>query len=494
VEHLRRLQSLARFFAAPGPRDTFADRFACVVGQALGAAGAALVHREGSGIVLDGLWRISARNARAQVPAREVEWDTTALTPSTRKGTQGMWLPLGERLQDWGVVAIFSPPFPGPKDEELTACLSLAADGLAARLSADAKALRSLQSDRALSSLRGALLKIDGEDRVAMANPATAALLGLTPGSVEGRPMRDVFARDPHLPEMMRSFRRPGAGEELETYVTRPSGQTIPLSIRASLVGEGESVLALLFDLSRRKEVEAEMRRAERLASLGRLSAGVAHEIRNPLAGIRTTSELLRSRLGSDDERLRFIDVILEETQRLDRIVGSLLQFAKPAEPKLERIDLGLIVERSMELACGKAAEHRVSLKKSPWSPCSSLADRDQILQVVLNLILNAIEATPPGGEVRVSIDMTRAKGALLVRIEDGGEGVPFPLRDRIFDPFFTTKAGGTGLGLSISEHIVRRHGGSIRLEKPEGGASTAILSLPQNAPSSAGGAPWPTS
>jgi signal transduction histidine kinase len=262
--------------------------------------------------------------------------------------------------------------------------------------------------------------------------------------------------------------------------------------------GGGTEILALFFDLSRRKEVEAEVRRAERLAALGRLSAGVAHEIRNPLAGIRTTAELLKTRLPDGDERVRFTEVILEETHRLDRIVGSLLQFAKPAEPKLEPIDLGALLDRAVQLASGKASEHRVSIRRSsPRSGPIPLADRDQILQVLLNLILNAIEATPAGGEVRVGATGPAGRaGTVTIRVEDGGDGVPASIRERIFDPFFTTKPGGTGLGLSISEHIVRRHGGTIRMEKPAGAAHATIVSFAGRtpAPSARGGTAWPAS
>jgi PAS domain S-box-containing protein len=389
-------------------------------------------------------------------------------------------------------------------DDGLRACLSLSGDGLFARLSQEAKARRHLQNDRALNLLRCGLLKIDSADRVTMANPALAAHLGIPPGHLEGRPLREVFERNPHLVEIFATLRKGAAGDEIETYLTNVSGTAIPVSIRASLVREGEegagSILALLFDLSKRKEVESEMRRAERLAALGRLSASVAHEIRNPLAGIRMTSELLKSRLDPGDERTRFVEVILEESLRLDRIVASLLQFAKPAEPKPEPVDLGLLVDRAIELASGKASELRVFLKKDAGGATRGpRLDRDQILQVLLNLILNAIEATPPGGEVRVSLARGAAneKAPYVVRIEDGGEGVPASLRERIFDPFFTTKPGGTGLGLSISLHIVRLHGGSIRMEKASAGRHASILTLPANpasCPETVGGMAWPTS
>ncbi len=506
VEHLRRLQAIARFFAAPGPADSFGDRFASVLGRAIAAAGLALVRIDPGGAIVVGLWRISARNALAQAPPPGAESARAHDTVSARKGTRGAWVPF-ESLPDHGVVVLASDAAPGRQtltDAEIRECLELGAQGLAARRVGEEAAERRRQNDRMLRSLRGGLLRIDRENRVRLANPALAAMLGAQTGSLEGRPVAEIFARDPHIHELFETIREGGSSaDDVETYVTSLSGQTHSVSIRASVVpdpkGVGVEILALFFDLSGRKEVEAEVRRAERLAALGRLSAGVAHEIRNPLAGIRTTAELLKTRLPDGDERVRFAEVILEETHRLDRIVGSLLQFAKPAEPKLEPIDLGALLDRAAQLASGKAAEHRVSIRRtSPRSGPIPLADRDQILQVLLNLILNAIEATPAGGEVHVGASgpAPGRTGAVTIRVEDGGDGVPASIRDRIFDPFFTTKPGGTGLGLSISEHIVRRHGGTIRMEKPPGGVHAAVVSLasrPSTAPPR-GGTAWPAS
>jgi signal transduction histidine kinase len=282
--------------------------------------------------------------------------------------------------------------------------------------------------------------------------------------------------------------------------------------VRASRLADSASgrdgILVLFSDLSRRKAVEAEMRKVDRLAALGRLSAGVAHEIRNPLAGIRTTAELLRGRLDGDEDRVRFVDVILEETERLDRIVGSLLQFARPPTPRPRPLDVRSLLDRARQLAAGKAAERGVTIRLDVPDdlPCPP-GDPDQILQVILNLVLNAIEASPTGTAVRVTAGLETgvAGEAVRVAIEDRGPGVAPAVRERIFDPFFSTKPGGTGLGLSISQHIVRAHGGMLRLEDTPAGLSVALLSLPLTGVAAGAGAPgvasvkpgetsWPTS
>jgi signal transduction histidine kinase len=316
---------------------------------------------------------------------------------------------------------------------------------------------------------------------------------------IEGRTLAEVFARDPHLPDLLGSALAGRPLGETETHVTSSGGRRYSVSLRISRMPEG--ILALFSDLSRRREVEAELRTSDRLAALGRLSAGVAHEIRNPLAGIRTAAEILRRRVEPDADLVRFTDVILEETARLDRIVESLLQFAKPPEPRRAPVRVADLLERARDLAVGRASERGITIRVLAHSTLPEpLADRDQILQVLLNLLLNAVEASADGGEILVTaIAETREEPALLrLVIRDGGPGVPSSIRERIFDPFFTTKPGGTGLGLSISRNILHRHGGSLRVESEPGQGARAIVTLPLAPAAGAGRDPgeaaWPTS
>lgn len=513
VDTLRRVQSLARFFAAPGPPEGWGNRLARVLAFALDSDGATVVRRDRSGhLRVFGTWKIAARTALLAAPSG------SAAPPNRRPRSPGVkstnqmppanlhWISLA---QPEGSGVVLSGKMADDANTKLLIerCFVLLGEGLEARLAEEDARERFVASDRAIHGLRGGLLKISSAGTIALVNPAFATLLGVKPSFLQGRSAVSVFERDPHLLELFDRMAREGPPrDDVETYLTSAGGGAISVAIRASRVPEGESgkeaVLALFFDLSRRREVEAEVRRAERLAALGRLSAGVAHEIRNPLAGIRTTAEVLKSRLAVHPELVPFAEVILEESQRLDRIVGSLLQFAKPSEPRMEQVDFSALLDRALQLASGSAAEHRVHLRRSePQGRALPLADRDQMLQVLLNLVLNGIEATPPLGAVTVTLTgpSSARGGEVVCRIEDGGDGVPRSIRDRVFDPFFTTKPGGTGLGLSISENIVRRHGGSIRLEQPEGGAHAAILTLPVKPPTAAppmsrGGNSWPAS
>ncbi len=485
VDRLKRLQSLARFFAsAEAAGDDFEDRLSEIVGSTLGAVGAALLKRdEAGGWTVAGRWRIARKNALGVVP--ETDRQTATDRPSTRKGTTGAWIPTTSAGPRAGIVLLLKEGRDLAEElGDLQPLRELLDDGLRARAAARAASSRRAQSERILETLRSGVLKVDPAGRVSFANPALADILGQSVEEMEGASAERVFPRDSHVLAFLRRVLDTGDSiDDHETWITGEGGR-VPVTFRASPIGAGsnpEGVLVLVSDLARRKELEAEVRRADRLAALGRLSAGVAHEIRNPLTGIRTTAELLRSRVGSADLE-RFVDVILEETSRLDRIVGSLLQFAKPSSPRLSPMPLGPVLERARQLASGRAVEQGVVLDLDlPDGTPDPLADRDQILQVLLNLLINGIEATPAGERVTLRVRHRREDGREDVHliVEDGGEGVPPAIRERIFDPFFTTKPGGTGLGLSISQNILRQHQGQLRLERHPSGRNRAIAVLP---------------
>jgi signal transduction histidine kinase len=262
--------------------------------------------------------------------------------------------------------------------------------------------------------------------------------------------------------------------------------------------------VALFFDLREQKALEEQWRRRDRLASLGALSAGVAHEIRNPLAGIGTSAQVLKRRLGADDARASFVDVILEEVSRLDRIVEGLLQFAKPAPPSLSRCSVLPALEKALTLVHELAVRQDVviQVKRDDRVP-DVYVDPDQILQVLLNVLMNALQAMDKGGELRVSVRAARKKLAprgvigrrsndpllpreeppvldvVEIRVSDNGPGIPAAVLARVFDPFYTTRSQGTGLGLSICQSIVREHGGTISIESTVGQGTSVIIDLP---------------
>ncbi len=369
-------------------------------------------------------------------------------------------------------------------------------------------------SDRALdvawSFLRHApigVLAVDRAGQILSVNLAASQLLGYAPEEVEGEAAARFFRAprgEGHVP--------PGAcavpEEAREVEVVTRAGDVLPVGLRLlPLEGRDGALIgtvALFQDLREQKAREEQWRRRDRLASLGALAAGVAHEIRNPLAGIGTSAQILRRRIETGDPRGQFADLILEEVSRLDRIVESLLQFARPTTPRLSRQSVLPALDKALTLVHELAVRQNVIVRVERADSVPDLyMDHDQILQVLLNVLMNSLQALARGGEIAVAVAPSRKRTAeraglgrratdrlvarrqaplqevVELRIRDNGPGIPAAVLAKVFDPFFTTRTQGTGLGLSICQSIVREHVGTISIESVVGQGTTVIIDLP---------------
>ena len=359
---------------------------------------------------------------------------------------------------------------------------------------------------RALMDCEGVgVLLIDPRGRVAGANAEIARLLG--PGVRRRQVLaqeliRTAVAGDDPVGE---AFRR--ARHERETVLITRGGAEVPVLMRARRVGRPPWLVFSVRDLTQARRMHQELRRHERLATLGQLSAGVAHEIRNPLAGIGTSAQVLLRRFEPRDERARFVTVILEEVARLDRIVGSLLQYARPRTPELQVGSIPACIEKVLQNAAEALEKSRIEVEIDVAPRLRPVyIDADLVTQVLLNVTLNAIQAMPTGGRLRYEVRSVRRRGAprgpgrrasdrpdakprrgsetpwieyQQVRIIDTGTGIPRGNLAKLFDPFFTTRPAGTGLGLSISQTIMQEHGGSIEVASREKRGTTVLLNFP---------------
>ena len=222
---------------------------------------------------------------------------------------------------------------------------------------------------------------------------------------------------------------------------------------------------------------------ADRLITLGRLVAGVAHEIGNPLTGILTYAYLLRDSLDQNDPRREDVEVIIQETLRCREIVRGLLEFARETKSKKERFDLNQLILRSVKLIEKQKDFKKIKFIYELEEALGEIeADPYQIEQVILNLVLNACEAMPEGGNIWIRTK--RKNSQVIIEVEDQGVGIPQEHLEAIFEPFFTTKTekGGSGLGLSISYGIVKSHGGEIEVKSELGKGSLFRVILPRKA------------
>ena len=229
------------------------------------------------------------------------------------------------------------------------------------------------------------------------------------------------------------------------------------------------------------KAMQSQLIQSEKLAAIGKLAAGVAHEINNPLTGILTNSSLMLQDLGPDDPRREDLQIIVDETLRCRKIVKGLLDFARQTAPLKQAVNLNQVVEDVLNLVKNQAAFRNITFATGLQADLPTvMADRDQMRQVVLNIVLNAAEAVPGGGEIRVISRLDRADHICL-SISDTGPGIPEAIKSRLFEPFFTTKTTGTGLGLAIAYGIMDRHRGTIDVQSTPGQGTTISLRLPRD-------------
>jgi len=225
-------------------------------------------------------------------------------------------------------------------------------------------------------------------------------------------------------------------------------------------------------------ERDKELHRAARLASLGELVAGVAHEIKNPLASLRATAEMFLDDYEHTHKKRRMVELNFEEVKRLEGIVDRFLTFAKPSAWSPQNIDLFRLMEKLRALVESTAHESEVQLVFDLAESAEVFGDADQILQTLLNIVLNALDASPLKG--RVIVAAKNVDDHCLCSVDDEGEGVEAGERERIFDPFYTSRAQGSGLGLSIAARMVENHGGTIVCEKSALGGARFLIRLPR--------------
>ncbi len=355
-----------------------------------------------------------------------------------------------------------------------------------------AAALGELQAyyEDLLSSLQDGVVILDRDSRVTSMNQAAEELTGFSRSQIAGRPVGEVFPPPAPLAALAAKTLEVGRNHaDFDAHVLRADGLPLTVSAVVSLIsdpaGEPRGVVLVLRDLSRVRDLEEQVRRADRLAGLGVLAAGVAHEVRNPLVGIRAAAQLLEKEQSFPSGLREFTAMIIRQVDRLNRIVDDLLAFAGARQLRCEPCNVNQILEEALRLEETMLQTGRIAVVRryDPEVPVVA-GDPDRLLQVFLNLVRNGAEAmAETGGELTVRTRFERVspqvggQAAAVLEVADRGPGIASEAERQIFNPFFTTKASGTGLGLPISVRIVEEHGGTIEVQsRSEGGTMFRVL------------------
>jgi two-component system sensor histidine kinase HydH len=297
-----------------------------------------------------------------------------------------------------------------------------------------------------------------------------------------------LLAKDKALGAIAADYAEPGKNittEALESMIN--FAQQAGLAIHNAFMYQGLKTFSQQMEEKIQKttaalrKTEAQLIRSEKLAALGQLAAGIAHEIRNPLTSINILIHSLREGLSSENSHGEDLKVIEEEIDRINVIVDQFLRFAKPASPLLEKAEIPPIFEETLQLLKPQIERRRISVQKEFRSLPPIIIDREQMKQVVLNLLLNAIQAMPEGGQLGLSGQVPEDNQGVQLSIEDTGIGIPSEDMDKLFDPFFSTKEGGIGLGLSIAHRIIDQHHGKIEVESKPGKGTLFTIWLPMD-------------
>ena len=349
-------------------------------------------------------------------------------------------------------------------------------------------------TDSIIQSIGSGILIARMNDAVTFINRAGERMLGYSKNELIGKPFSSLGLREKQgvVPSLLDN------PEDLDTrkegWMRRKDGVEFPvgftinnhLNVRGEMIGK----IVIFRDLTNIYKIQEEILRMDRLVSLGKLSSGIAHELRNPLAGIKTTSQALSEEMSEDDPRREYLTRITKEIDRLNDLLKTFFSFAKPQKLNLVPCHIKDIINEIIPFLIKEIADKGIRFTEDYHPQLSKIkVDKSQMHQVFLNLFLNSIQAMSEGGELKIEVtpqNSAPGDGAkqnfVKAVISDTGRGIPPHLIHKIFDPFFTTKPKGIGLGLSIAYQIINKHGGSISVESRWEKGTSFVIHLPESA------------
>lgn len=333
-----------------------------------------------------------------------------------------------------------------------------------------------LYADNVFASIPVGLVTLDRENRVASCNRKTEEILGRSSRTLQGAGLDEIFPDEPRILELCDD------GMDHDGQCTGPDGGVVPVSINGSNLDNHDGVrigkVLIIKDMRAILEMEMQLERSRRMAALGRMAAGIAHEIRNPLGTLRGFAHFFGRQAGASEEAKSYAALMVSEVDRLNNTVSGLLQFARPREPLMQTVKLDELLSKTAVLMASDLAGRSLRFQCRTDTGIRCTGDPDLLLQVLMNLLKNSISATFEGGEI--SLTALEDGQTIKLMVADSGCGMNEQERERMFDPFFTTKKTGTGLGLTVSHRIVEQHKGVFEIRSAPGAGTTITIILPK--------------
>ncbi|AGF79710.1 PAS domain S-box [Desulfocapsa sulfexigens DSM 10523] len=336
--------------------------------------------------------------------------------------------------------------------------------------------------DILISSLPVGLIATDSKGQIVLYNKFSEELTGISEKIALGN-NTGVFAKTEAIRSILdASGERRGVISQREVQLINAQGtcHTVQLNRMAIVDRDNQfvGILLMIQDLSQVKKLEKDLRRSERLAALGKMAAGVAHELRNPLSSIKGLALVLRSKFCIENNDRETANILVQEVERLNRSISELLDYARPQELQKSEFDLHALLQKSVSLLSIDAEAAGVEIVLDfPETLSPIYADEDRLSQVFLNLFLNSIQAMSDGGTL--SVRSVKSGDVIVITVTDSGCGISSENLGRVFDPYFTTKPEGTGLGMAMSAKIVEEHGGSMVVDSKEGKGTSVVIEIP---------------
>jgi two-component system sensor histidine kinase HydH len=336
-------------------------------------------------------------------------------------------------------------------------------------------------ADEVVKSLPVGLIATDKDGKIAFYNSAAERITGLSLSDARGKDPDIILPN--HFCGLTESLDRGESISEKEMECEFTEDRIVPVSVSASKIinEEGQFVgqVLIIRDLGEVRRLQGEIRRKEKLAAIGGLAAGVAHEIRNPLSSIKGIATYFKNKFDEDSSDKEMAGVMIQEVDRLNRVISELLEFARPPEIKLKKTDVNSLIEHSVRLIEKEASSKDIAIKLDlSQQPLPAEIDSDRFSQCLLNLYLNSLQAMEKGGQLSIKDSLTD-DSHIIIEIKDTGSGIKAENLNKIFDPYYTTKTKGTGLGLAIVHKIIEAHNGNIKVRSAPGQGTTFIIGIP---------------